>query len=193
MLKEIPKSRDLLNMLIFDQNSITWNKPSCLKKFSEEKVLEIYQDTLKETGYVNYDEIIVRVLGYNDAIINSVLLAMTEEQPELRDDIICDNAKWYNDIQKNEVAYRLESISEYVCRVLNKYGMTYIPFMEHKFEKPIFNAFGINGVLTVNDCQNSFQVSNDNHLMSNVGLNAVSDMQCNLIRSIIDTGQVMIA
>ena len=65
--------------------------------------------------------------------------------------------------------------------------------MEHKFEKPIFNAFGINGILTVNDCQNSFQVSNDNHLMSNVGLNAVSDMQCNLIRSIIDTGQVMIA
>ena len=147
---------------------------------------------MKETGYANYDEIIIRVLSYNDAIINSALLAMSEETPDIKDEIICDHVKWYNHIEKNEVAVRLESISSYVCRVLNKYGITYVPFMEHGFEKPVLNAFGVNGILTVNDCQNSFQIGEINYPMNGVGLSAVHIIQCNLVRSSMDTRQVML-
>ena len=191
-MEVVPESRMILNKLIFDPNAIIWDKPTQLKKFSEKKVIEIYLDTMRETGYANYDEIIIRVLSYNDAIINSALLAMSEEMPEIKDEILCDHVKWYNNLEKNEVAVRLESISSYVCRVLNKYGVTYVPFMEHGFEKPVLNAFGINGILTVNDCQNSFQIGEINYPMNGVGLNAVHIIQCNLVRSSMDTRQVML-
>lgn len=190
-MRTIPRSREILNKLIFDPNAITWEKPVALRVFSEKKVLEIYMSTIIDTGYANYDEIIIRVLGYNDAIINSALLAISEEMPEYGDEIRCDHTKWYDNLEKNEVAYRLEAISSYVCRILNKYGVTYVPFMEHRFEKPILSAFGINGILTVNDCQNSFDVGEDNQTMICVGLGEVGRIQCNLVRSSIDR-QVML-
>ena len=192
MLKTVSKSRQILNKLIFDPDGITWSKPTSLVKFSEQKVLDIYYKTLKDTGYANYDEMIIRVIGYNDTLINSALIAMTEEMPDIKDEVLCDHTKWYDDIEKNEVAFRMESISSYVCKVLDKYGITYVPFMEHMFEKPILNAFGINGILTVNDCQNSFVVYNDTKVMSGVGLNAVRNTQCNLVRSSTNEKQVMI-
>lgn len=182
----IDKTRLILNQLIFDPCAITWDKGVELEKYSEDKVIEIYNGVVRETGHINFDELIVRVLFHNEMVLMEAMRSIMEEDPACRDEIICDNNRIYRQLERGEISCR-DTIPDYVCRVLNKHRLAYIPFMENKFSNPVLQEFGIDGICVVNDCQNRLFEFEEDAPCTFLGLKEVYGGQCNVIRTLIDT------
>lgn len=177
--------RLILNQLIFDPNGITWKKDRSLEIFSENKVLEIYYGVIKDTGHINFDEVIIRILFHNEVTLLNAIKQIVADDPACRDEIICDNARIYRQLEKGEISCR-DTIPDYVCRVLNKHKLAYIPFMESKHNSPILREFGVEGICVINDCQNRLFEFDEDAPCNFLGLKEVYGGQCDVVRTLLE-------
>lgn len=182
----IDKTRLILNKLIFDPGAILWDKGKELEAYSENKVLEIYYEVIKDTGHINFDEVIVRILYHNEIILLEAIKEIMASDPACRDEIICDNTRIYRNLEKGEISCR-DTIPDYVCRILNKHRLAYIPFMESKHNSPVLREFGVEGICVVNDCQNQLFEFDEDAPCDFLGLKEIYSGQCNVVRALLET------
>ena len=177
--------RLILNKLIFDPSGITWKKSQELELFSENKVLEIYHEVIRDTGHINFDEVVIRILFHNEIILLEAIKELVAEDPCFKDEVICDNTRIYRQLERGEISCR-DTIPDYVCRILNKHNLAYIPFMESKHNSPVFREFGVEGICVINDCQNRLFEFDEDAPCDFLGLKEIYGGQCNVVRTLLE-------
>lgn len=151
--------RSILDKLVFDPDSIYKDK-SHLVSYCEEKILETYMRIVARTGTLNFDELVADVIMHNNEVIQMAATFLFNNPDgeecigrEAFDLFRCDIAKWMRDIEREEVSH-YAPISNYIIKVLTKYNIAFVPYMEERYDDHTRDAFGIHGIVAVNDCQN---------------------------------------
>ena len=181
----IDKTRLILNKLIFDPSAIMWEKGKEVEAYSENKVLEIYNEVVRETGHINFDEMIIRVLYHNEVILLEAIREIANSDSTYRDEVMCDNSNIYHRLERGEISCR-DTLPDYVCRILNKHRLAYIPFMESKYSDPVLREYGVEGICVINDCQNMLFALDEDAPCTFLGLKEVYGGQCSIIRTLIE-------
>lgn len=180
----VDKTRLILNKLIFDPNAISWDKGEELEAYSENRVIEIYNEVVRETGHINFDEIIIRALYHNEVLLLEAIGELVRSDPSYFDEVMCDNSRIYRQLERGEISCR-DTLPDYICRILNKHRLAYIPFMESKYNNPVLREFGVEGICVINDCQNNLFEFDEDAPCSFLGLKEVYGGQCNVIRNLL--------
>lgn len=150
------KFREILDMLIFDPDNILIDKSHLIPK-CEERILSMYFHVVKKTGTLNFDELIVDIIMFNNEILQMAAqhaLGVDEETISNYDLLRCDYTRWIREMERAEIS-AFAPISEWVIDVLTRYGLAFIPYMEESYEDHSKQAFGVHGTIVVNDCQNT--------------------------------------
>lgn len=151
--------RSILDKLIFDPDNIYMNK-NHLIPYCEEKIVDMYMRIVSRTGTLNFDELVAEVILHNNEIIQ-MAASFLFDYPDSRgcvgresyDLFRCDITRWMRDIERKEVS-AFAPISSFVIKVLTKYDLAFVPYMEERYEDHSREAFGVHGIVVANDCQN---------------------------------------
>ncbi len=147
--------RDILDNLVFDPDHIVVDKTHLIPR-CEQTIVDTYKRVVEKTGRLNFDEVVIEIIQRNYEILNFALSYVDQtnhiDNPDT-DLYFCDTEKWLKNIERAEVSACVP-ISFFIAKVLQKYNLAFIPYMEERYENHCADAFGVQGIIVVNDCQN---------------------------------------
>lgn len=182
--------RQIFDNLIFDPEHTIVDKTHLITK-CEETIIAMYDNIIKRTGKLNFDELVIEIIQRNHELIQFAAQQLwnSPEANDLPDEIssdllYCDVGRWMDNVEKAEVSAYVP-ISNFIAKTLTKYGRAFIPYMEERYENHCAYAFGVQGQIVVNDCQNVlFDSMIQSENIERVELGELERVQC--IRSFID-------
>ena len=191
MLKEGLELRQIFDNLIFDPEHVIVDKDHLIPK-CEETIIQMYDNIVFRTKKLNFDELVIEIIQRNHELIQFAANQLWNAQVDNRDlpnelsaDLLyCDIGRWMNNVEKAEVSAYVP-ISNFIAKTLIKYGRAFIPYMEERYENHCAYAFGVQGQIVINDCQNVlFENMMHSNNIERVELGKIERVQC--VRSFID-------
>lgn len=147
--------RDILDNLVFDPEHTIVDKRHLIPR-CEKTILETYDRVVRKTGRLNFDELCIEIIQKNYEILNFAL-AYVEQTNHIDDPDVdlyfCDTEKWLKQLERAEVSAYVP-LSHFIAKVLSVHNRAFIPYMEERYENHCAQAFGVQGIIVVNDCQN---------------------------------------
>ena len=177
--------RDILDNLVFDPEHVIVKKDHLIPR-CEKTILETYDRVIQRTGRLNFDELTIEIVQRNYEILN-LALAYVDQTDHIDDPDVdlyfCDTEKWLKNLEQAEISAYVP-LSNFIAKVLTAHGRAFIPYMEERYENHCAQAFGVQGMVVVNDCQNIlFPELTKSPYIQNLGLGDLERVQC--IRSCI--------
>ena len=172
--------RDILDNLVFDPNHVVVEKSHLIPR-CEKTILETYDRVVSRTGRLNFDEVVIEIIQRNYEILNFALSYVEQtnhiDDPDV-DLYFCDTEKWLKNLERAEVSAYVP-LSYFIAEVLTANNRAFIPYMEERYENHCAQAFGVQGVIVVNDCQNTlFPSMLRSNNIENLDLGNLERVQC---------------
>ena len=152
----------------------------------------MYDNIVRKTGKLNFDELAIEIIQRNHELIQFAAQTMWNDPENAQylpqeisaDLLFCDMGRWIENVEKAEVSAYVP-ITNFVAKTLTKYNRAFIPYMEERYENHCAQAFGVQGQIVVNDCQNVlFESMITSENIKKVELGELERVQC--VRSFVE-------